>query len=448
MITLKKIFSLFGIDTAIFFNILSRILSSFGGLITLLLITKFLSLEEQGYYYTFLSIIAVNIFFELGLNSVIVQFVAHEKSKLNINDFNITGTPQNISRLCSIFSFMCKWYLVSAFLFFLVINIFSYYFFSSFSENSSISWFYPLITLCFFTSINLFVSPFISFLEGLGYIDRVAKFRTIQQTSIILFTWLALFSGLSLFIPAIASFISLIVTLIFLSQFIRLFNQIHKYEQNEKVRYFKEIFPFQWKIALSWIGGYFIFKFFTPVIFAIEGAAAAGRMGLTLAILNVVLSVSIAWNSTKIPIYSELIANKNYDKLDNLFNITFLKSTFVNFLAHLFLIIILLFVFEYNFFGLVFSDRVIEFTPFMFLIIAFFMNHVLGSIAIYLRCHKKEPLLLNSITYGFLSSLSTVYFGSIYGVEGITLSYAIISIFITLWGIIIFFQKKKLWHLN
>ena len=110
MITLKKIFSLFGIDTAIFFNILSRILSSFGGLITLLLITKFLSLEEQGYYYTFLSIIAVNIFFELGLNSVIVQFVAHEKSKFNINDFNITGTPQNISRLCSIFSFMCKWY--------------------------------------------------------------------------------------------------------------------------------------------------------------------------------------------------------------------------------------------------------------------------------------------------------------------------------------------------
>lgn len=71
-----------GIDGAIGYTVLSRIISASGGLVTLVFISLFLSTEEQGYYYTFGSIIAIQVFFELGLNSIITQYAAHEVAHL------------------------------------------------------------------------------------------------------------------------------------------------------------------------------------------------------------------------------------------------------------------------------------------------------------------------------------------------------------------------------
>ena len=48
-------------------------------------------------------------------------------------------------------------------------------------------------------------------------------------------------------------------------------------EATDTISYMKEIFPNQWKIALSWVSGYFIFHFFNPVLFA-EGPVVAGQM--------------------------------------------------------------------------------------------------------------------------------------------------------------------------
>jgi hypothetical protein len=73
---LKNVSNKIGIDSAIAFTILSRIIQAGGGVITLLFVAKFLTKIEQGYYYTFGSILAIQIFFELGLSGIITQFVA------------------------------------------------------------------------------------------------------------------------------------------------------------------------------------------------------------------------------------------------------------------------------------------------------------------------------------------------------------------------------------
>ena len=169
-------------------------------------------------------------------------------------------------------------------------------------------------------------------------------------------------------------------------------------------------------------------------------------MGLTLAILGVILSLSMAWNSTKIPIYGALIAKKSYTKLNKLFNLTFTQSTCVNFGLHILLYTVIILVYDRTLFGVKIEEKIIDLYSLSFMMIAFFMNHVLGSIAVYLRCHKKEPLLINSISYGLLSSLSALYFGHIFGIQGITFSYCIISIVITIWGIKIFYSKKNEWQ--
>src|SRR5208283_6098922 len=88
----------------------------------------------------------------------------------------------------------------------------------------------------------------------------------------------------------------------------------------ERVSYKREIFPYQWKIAISWISGYFIFQLFNPILFATEGAVMAGKMGMTLVVLNGIFSLSFSWMSTKVPLYSNLIAQKKYRDLDHIFD--------------------------------------------------------------------------------------------------------------------------------
>src|ERR1035437_9872245 len=96
--------------------------------------------------------------------------------------------------------------------------------------------------------------------------------------------------------------------LIIASKYNKILINIWKTVIVEKVHYRAEIFPYQWKIALSWISGYFIFQLFNPVLFATEGAVVAGQMGMTLAALNGVQSLSMAWITTKVPLFSGLIA--------------------------------------------------------------------------------------------------------------------------------------------
>ena len=76
---LRKIASKIGMDKAILFTVMARIFQGVGGIISVLLVATCLTGVEQGFYYTFGSILAIQIFFELGLGTIITQFVAHEK---------------------------------------------------------------------------------------------------------------------------------------------------------------------------------------------------------------------------------------------------------------------------------------------------------------------------------------------------------------------------------
>src|SRR5450631_2953866 len=83
-----------GLDRAIGFTILARGWSTLAGVLTVLLIARFLSPSEQGYYYTFSSLVALQVVFELGFAFVILQLAAHERAHLVVAvDGSITGDP-------------------------------------------------------------------------------------------------------------------------------------------------------------------------------------------------------------------------------------------------------------------------------------------------------------------------------------------------------------------
>lgn len=448
----KKALNATGIDGAIGYIIFSRLIQAGGGVFTLILIAKYLTKIEQGYYYTFGSILAIQIFFELGLSGIITQFVAHENAYLNWNSqVSFSGNEESSSRLASLLRFTIKWFGLISIILLIGLFIAGYYFFGFYGKNdTNVNWKIPWVILSINTSLALMVSPIMAFFEGLGRVKEVAKIRLIQQ--VIQLTLLLLFFhlGLKLYSSPLAGIISFTIVPIWIllgSKF-KLLKFIWKKINIWKVDYRKEIFPFQWKIALSWISGYFSFQLFNPVLFATEGPIVAGQMGMTLAVLNSIFALTFSWISTKIPIFSNMIAKKEYNQLDRLFNKTLIQSSILNALG-LFLFISLIFglhFFEVKIGSKNFYDRFIPFSPMIFMMIPILLNHFVASWATYMRCHKKEPMLIPSVVMGILCSISIVLFGKYFGLIGITLGYLILSIIGLIWTYKIFVNNKKKWH--
>jgi len=441
-----------GIDEAIFYTILSRIIQAGGGLVTLIFVARSLSKVEQGYYYTFGSILAIQVFFELGLSNIITQFVAHESINIQwTSKFSFVGSDESASRLSSLLRFTLKWFGIITILLFFGLLLAGYIFFNKYSDvNTPISWQLPWIILSLTTSLSLLVSPILAFFEGLGMIKEVTKVRLFQQGIQLLLALGFFMIGFKLFSVPISLFISFLVipVWIFSSSKIRLLKFLWSKIDVWVVNYKKEIFPYQWKIALSWISGYFIFQLFNPVLFATEGAVVAGQMGMTLTVINAIFSLAFSWMSTKIPIFSGLIARRDYNSLDTLFSQTLKQSAILNGLAlsTFYILICIIKYLDLRISGRNFADRFLPLLPMMFMIIPIFLNHIIGSWATYMRCHKEEPMLLQSIVIGFLCSISTIILGNYFGVIGITFGYMILTILSFIWTYATFLKFRRDWH--
>ncbi len=441
-----------GVDKAIFYTLLSRGLQISTALFTVFFIAKNLSPEEQGFYYTFGSIVALQVFFELGLTGIITQFVAHEASHLKLNaNFQMEGEDRYRSRLSSLLKFCTKWYFVIAALVFIALGIFGSLFFARYSEDhKNIEWFLPWILLAIGTAFNLLLSPITAFLEGLGKVKEVAQLHFIQQIVHPIVIWGGLSIGGKLFVSGADAFIRVFVVAIIIikSPFFKILKNIWKDAGAEKVLYMKEIFPYQWRIALSWISGYFIFQLFNPVLFATEGAKVAGQMGMTLAALNGIQALTLSWINTKVPRLSGFIAQNDYKHLDELFGKTTKQMLAIGTTCLMVLIAIIYVIqkFDFSFFGMCIGERFLPIIPFSLMAWSIWTMFPINCWATYLRCHKKEPLLANSVTMGLLCSISTITFGNLYGVYGITISYAFLRIISLSWIYHTYRKKKREWH--
>lgn len=450
---LRALLSKIGLDKSIAFTASARIVHAGGNLIIVLFIAKSLTPEEQGFYFTFFSVLSMQVFFELGLNGIMTQFVAHEASLLKWKENQYVGSEHNKSRLASLLHFTLKWYSVIAAVLLVVLIVVGFVFFNEYDKSGgAVSWRLPWLILCFSTAANVLIAPLFCILEGLGFVKDVAKYRFYQQILSLLLVCAFLILGAKLLVAAVSSLTWVFVGLIALGgkKLGGKLRYIYKIRIKDSVLYKTEIFPFQWKIALSWISGYFIFQLFNPILFATEGAVVAGQMGMTIAALTAIQSLALSWTSTKVPRYSGYIANKQYVELDTLFNKTIKQAAFITASLEIVFILVISLIRYYELdFGIVYlGDRFLTIIPLLFMALATLMNVTVNAWATYLRCHKQEPFLANSVVGGITCALSTVILGNLFGVIGMTVGYCIITCLLAIWGYNIFKTKKGLWHIN
>lgn len=92
----------FGLDPAIAFTLAARLMSIAGSTVTVLLIVRLLSPVEQGYYYTLLSLISLQMVFELGFSFIVQQLAAHECVHLQFDAHGaVSGDAVAHARLAS-----------------------------------------------------------------------------------------------------------------------------------------------------------------------------------------------------------------------------------------------------------------------------------------------------------------------------------------------------------
>ena len=99
-LSIKPFLSRIGMDKSIAYSSASRIISGVAGVFTAFFVSTFLSGVEQGFYFTFGSLLALQVFFELGLTGIMTQYVAHEASHVRIKDDGLfEGDSVHVSRL-------------------------------------------------------------------------------------------------------------------------------------------------------------------------------------------------------------------------------------------------------------------------------------------------------------------------------------------------------------
>lgn len=435
-------------DKSIAYSSGARIVQGFTGVASVFFITTFLTGVEQGFYYTFGSILALQVFFELGLTGIMTQYVAHEASHLQLNDdCQYEGEERYKSRLASLIHFCLKWYSILAILVFVFLAIVGFIYFERYgSTHSDVSWRTPWILICIGTAIKLFQSPFTSIYMGLGKVKEMCKIGFWQQVILPSATWAGLAYGFKLYVVGIGYLLSVLLWQLYVCNtgLLRIVINLWKVKITEAVSYMREIFPYQWRIALSWVSGYFIFQLFNPVLFATEGAVVAGQMGMTLQALNAIQSFSMSWINTKIPLYSKLIALKEYVQLDKIFGKTLHEMTLVCLILCVVFsgVIWLLDITQFRLGDNLLAKRFLPYMPMILMMIPMYLQQYVYSWATYLRCHKQEPFLWNSISCGIVCCLSTFLLGKSYGLYGVTIGYCIVSILFFPWGYWIYRTKK------
>lgn len=436
-----------GIDRAVAYTLLGRGWSSLAGLATLWFIIKNLSLPEQGFYYTFSSVLALQIIFELGMSYVVMQFASHEMIKLHWSAAGmLEGDEFSKGRIRSLLLLVLKWYGVVALLILLIVLPAGWMFFLKSDHGGNISWRFPWLFLTMMAALNIIILPILSILEGCGRIAEVARMRMLQSIVGSFFAWITLMLGGGLLALPVLNMMSVIVALFwFWKVYHAFFSDMWRSKLNSVVSWKHEIWPFQWKIALSWLSGYLILQLFVPVLFSYQGAVQAGQMGMSLSIASAISSIAIAWINTKAPMFGNLIASKRYAELDVLFARILKQSMLVVICGS---ISALALKYALMYFGSTFSDRILPLFPFSLLMLVAIVNHIVFAEAIYLRSHKREPFMWLSIVVGLAVCLSTFYFGKKYGVTAMMVGYLVICIGSLIWGTLIFRAKKTEWHAN
>lgn len=403
------------IDQAVLYAMSARGWQFVAGPVTMWLIARHFSAEVQGYFYTFGSVLAMQLFFELGLQTVLVNLISHEWASLRLSDpGEISGDSTAAARLASLIRFVDRWYTAFAVLFVAGCGISGYLFFAA--KQSDISWQIPWWFLVVMAGVSFRFTPCFAVLEGCGEIRRVNRMRLFQAICGNLAVWAAIIIGGQLWACVAAATVRLFWEFMLVgTRFHQIRRGLSRFASDGGINWGQDVWPLQWRIAIQSISLWFAMHLFTLVTFHYHGEAEGGRMGMTWSIATAIQTAAMAWVQTRVPVFGTLIAKRDIPSLDQLFRrMVIFSLAFIGLTASAAIMAVLCLNYAHSHY----AERILRPLPTALLFVGIGVNHVMFCQAAYVRAHRMDPFLLLTTAVNLLTGLGVWVLGRSFGAIG------------------------------
>ena len=405
------------------FTGINQIWKVVAGPLLLLLIPYYLSPAEQGFWYTFISIAALSVFADLGFSTIVLQFAAHEFSRLKfLADGRVAGDEQALWRLASFFRFSVVWLLRVVAVVFPLIFAGGYYFLSL--REVDFAWQIPWLIYSLASAGVFAFTTLFCFFEGCNSVGRVQSMRVLVSMGTTLTQIIGLLCHWSLMALAFSLVVSLTVGWGLLLYHYRVaMRQLWQMSKGQIYDWWPEFSSLLWRYAISWSSGYFIFQLFTPLAFHFYGPEFAGQVGISIAMWTAGMNISMTWITAMIPQLNIMVEEKLWQNFDDSFNKCMKRSVLTmvaggsGFLT----------VYWWLQPTVEFFQHVLPLLSMGILFVCWSTQVYINCLAAYIRAHKEEPLagisLVSAVSVVLFTVLSAMFLPCEYFVCGFLVTY-------------------------
>ncbi len=434
-------------DRAVLYVLLTRLWQLVAGPITLLLIARHFSRDEQGVYYAFNSLLAFQALFDLNVTVVLLIGAGRQWAQLSLDDTGgVTGQQESLEQLASLTRFGLIWYRVAALLCVLCIGSAGLFLFQD--KNLATSDYAAWIVTILAASAVLAILPRLAVLQGCHQVLAVNRNLALQSISASLVVWASLIAGLGLWAIPASWLMRLAWDLVLVHIIYRRFFLSLAQQAIRAINWRSEVWPLQWRLALQAVSYSVLTASFVLALFETHSEAAAGRMGMTLSVLNMILWGGFGWVQTRVPQLAALgkrnertAYNKLFFQIVSLTTVLVAVATFAAWAG-----LLLLHAFDISFQDVRLADRFTSREAFAWMGLGIVAQHLLHCMILYSRTRQREAFVWpNVVLNGLLTAVLWTFAGS-FGEKGVAIASGLIlfGIGLPIWGFVLV-QEIRHW---
>lgn len=381
-------------STTYIYLFLGRIINAGGGLISIFFLMKFFSAVETGYYYTFLSLIGFQVFFELGLSTIVVQKTSSMMTELSLKKFHLIGDKKLLANYFVHYLVIFSMLSVAMLVVFILVG---WHMLAKISTQAEFDPIFMSWVLCaVLCAFGMLLAYFMNFAEGMGQIHEVAKIRMLQGALSLGALWLGIIGHLDIKALILQLFVGVFFGGYLLgSRYRKVFEVLWSEGSTRGIgKRITTEWPLQWRLTLSFLGNYFNNQIYVLSSSLSGDLKLAGKVGIALQVVNSINGFAITPVNAKLAIFSRL-----YSLGDFLRFRTEIKRAF-----HLSLAILLFLIFS-AWVGFFLGDELMLINPSKFVTIqssivltaCIVFNHVYMALNVSVQSRGKDPFYTVSI---------------------------------------------------
>ncbi len=305
-----------GLDARVVSGLLVRFMGMAAAPISSIITVYCLTIEKQGLYYLFGSLLALRSLFELGAGMSVVQVSSSAR-----------GSSEDISarRLEPAFAAVVnRWMGRVSSIYAVAAGLIGLAFITSQGHGDP----QTLGAWLLFVGISAFQFSSEgrwSMIEGANLVVEANRFR-LKNTMLQFATqWLLLLVGAELFSFAIASLVAFLAQELYFRNKFKWLYPPYDSQSCERIRFFKtKLMGLIKKASQTYLTGYFVFQLQQPICFYFLGAEGSARLGFTQAVGISLIGLPSTWLAMNFPQMTHLVADGHLNEARSLFKSRYL----------------------------------------------------------------------------------------------------------------------------